>query len=139
MKYCYYFWSPICCLDMFHMVKIKNKAKKKKNRCEGLLFPTLFFTFKPLAHRLNVASLSLFYGYYFGCCSCELAELVPILEGVLLVSDFQSDNIPRSREDVNVHSLFLRIAKPWNPLPARYFVFTKDFLVCFSFLYASYS
>ena len=117
----------------------KKQSKKKKNRCEGLLFPTLFFTFKPLAHRLNVASLSLFYGYYFGCCSCELAELVPILEGVLLVSDFQSDNIPRSREDVNVHSLFLRIAKPWNPLPARYFVFTKDFLVCFSFLYASYS
>ena len=29
-------------------------------------------------HRRNVASLSLFYRYYFGRCSSELAQLVPI-------------------------------------------------------------
>ena len=28
--------------------------------------------------RQNVASLSLFYRYYFGRCSSELAELVPL-------------------------------------------------------------
>ena len=31
----------------------------------------------PLAHHRNVASLSLFYRYYFSRCSSELAELVP--------------------------------------------------------------
>ena len=31
-----------------------------------------------MAHRQNVASLSLFYRYYFGSCSSELAQLVPL-------------------------------------------------------------
>ena len=31
-----------------------------------------------LAHAENVASLSLFYGYYFGRCSSKLAQLVPL-------------------------------------------------------------
>ena len=34
-------------------------------------------TVGPLAHCQNVASLSLFYIYYFGRCSSELAQLVP--------------------------------------------------------------
>ena len=33
---------------------------------------------EPLAHRRNVANLSLFYRYYFGRCSSELAQLVPL-------------------------------------------------------------
>ena len=40
---------------------------------------SLAVVLEPLAHRQNVASLSLFYRYYFGRCSSELAELVPIL------------------------------------------------------------
>ena len=32
-----------------------------------------------LAHRWNVASLSLFYKYCFGRCSSELTQLVPLL------------------------------------------------------------
>ena len=38
---------------------------------------------EPLGHCQNVANFSLFYRYYFGKCSSELAEL--ILEGDLLV------------------------------------------------------
>ena len=40
-----------------------------------------------LAHHRNVASLSLFYRYYFGRCFSELAQLVPLpfFEGGLLV------------------------------------------------------
>ena len=34
---------------------------------------------EPFAHRRNVASLSLFYRYYFAKCSYELAELVQLL------------------------------------------------------------
>ena len=33
---------------------------------------------EPLAHRRNVASLSLFNRYYFARCSSELAQLVPL-------------------------------------------------------------
>ena len=34
---------------------------------------------EPLAHRRNVVSLGFFYRYYFGRCSSEQAQLVPIL------------------------------------------------------------
>ena len=40
--------------------------------------PSLAASLEPLAHRRNVASLSLFYRYYFGRCSSELAQLVPL-------------------------------------------------------------
>ena len=33
---------------------------------------------EPLAHRQNVASLSLFYRYHSGRCSSELTQLVPL-------------------------------------------------------------
>ena len=33
---------------------------------------------EPLARRRNVASLGLLYRYYFGRCSSELAQLVPL-------------------------------------------------------------
>ena len=40
--------------------------------------PSLAASLEPLAHHWNVASLSLFYRYYFGRCSSELAQLVPL-------------------------------------------------------------
>ena len=40
--------------------------------------PSLVAPLELLAHHRNVASLSLFYRYYFGRCSSELAELVSL-------------------------------------------------------------
>ena len=40
--------------------------------------PSLAVSFEPLAYCRNVASLCLFYRYYFGRCSSELAQLVPL-------------------------------------------------------------
>ena len=40
--------------------------------------PSFAASLEPLAHRQNVASLSLFCGYYFGRRSSELAQLVPL-------------------------------------------------------------
>ena len=40
--------------------------------------PSLAASLEPLDHCRNVASLSLFYRYYFGRCSSELAQLVPL-------------------------------------------------------------
>ena len=49
--------------------------------------PSLAASLGPLAHLQNVTSWILFYGYYFGWCSSELAKLVrlPFFKGGLLV------------------------------------------------------
>ena len=40
--------------------------------------PSVAASFETLARCRNVASLSLFYRYYFGRCPSELAQLVPL-------------------------------------------------------------
>ena len=69
--------APSCCLELL------DKLQKRICRTVG---PLLATSLEPFAHRRNVASLSLFYRNYFGRCSSELAEVVPllILEGGLL-------------------------------------------------------
>ena len=42
------------------------------------LIPSLAASLEPLAYRRNVASLSLFFRYYFDRCSSERTELVPL-------------------------------------------------------------
>ena len=80
MEYCCHVWAgaPSCYLELL------DKLQKRICRTVG---PSVAVSLEPLAHRRNVASLSLFYRYYFGRCSSELAQLVPllILEGDLLV------------------------------------------------------
>ena len=49
-----------------------DKLQKRICRTVG---PSLAASPEPLAHRQNVASLSLFYRYYFGRCSSELVSL----------------------------------------------------------------
>ena len=71
MEYCCHVWAgaPSCYLDLL------DKLQKQICRIVG---PSLATCREPLAHRRNVASLSLFYRYYFGRCSSELAQLVPL-------------------------------------------------------------
>ena len=70
-----------------------------------------------LSHCRNLASLSLFYGYYFGRCSSELTELVPLpysrkmSPGYSHIQHDFSVTIPRSYQDVDVYSYNL-FAKP---------------------------
>ena len=61
--------APSCYLDLL------DKLQKRICRTVG---PSLATSPEPLAHRRNVASLSLFYRYYFGRCSSEQGELVPL-------------------------------------------------------------
>ena len=42
------------------------------------LGPSLAGSLEPVSHCWDAARLSLFYSYYFGGCSSELAELVPL-------------------------------------------------------------
>ena len=71
MEYCCHIWAaaPSCYLELL------DKLQKRLCRIVG---PSLAASVEPLAHRWNVASSSLFYRYYFGRCSSELAQLVPL-------------------------------------------------------------
>ena len=69
IEYCCDVWAgaPSCYLELL------DKLQKWICRTVG---PSLAASLEPLAHRRNVASLSLFYRYYFGKCSSELVQLV---------------------------------------------------------------
>ena len=92
--------------------------------------PSFAASLEPLAHCHNLASLSLFYRYYFGTCSSELAQLVslPFSHGK---STHYSDRlhnfsvtIPRCYRDVYVNNFFPHTAKLRNSLPIEYFPLT---------------
>ena len=119
MEYCCHVWAGAasCYLDLL------DKLQKRLCRIVG---PSL------AAHCRNVASLSLFYRYYFGRCSPELAQLVPLpfsrgrsTRYSDRLHDF-SVTIPRCYNDVYVNSFFPRTAKLWNSLPIECFPLTYD-------------
>ena len=68
MEYCCHVWAGAlsCFVEFFD-----------KRTCK-IVGPSLAASLEPLAHRQNIARLSLFYRHYFGRCSSELAELVPL-------------------------------------------------------------
>ena len=103
------------------------KVPKTTNLCN--IFAA---SLEPLTHRQNVASLSLFYRYYFGRCSSELAQLLllPFSQGRCTpcsdrLHDF-SVTIPRCYKDVYVNSFFSRTVRPCNSLPIDCFPSTCD-------------
>ena len=125
MEYCCHVraGAPSCHLELL------DKLQKRICRIVG---PSLAASLEPLAHRRNVANLSLFYRYYFGWCSSELAQLVPLpfSRGRFTrysdrLHDF-SITIPRCYKDVYVNSFFPRKARPWNSLPIVCFPLTYD-------------
>ena len=109
--------------------KLLYKLQKRICRIVG---PLLTTSLEPLAHRWNVASLSLFYKYCFGRYSSELAQLVPLSYSRVGSSCYSdrlhgfSVRIPRCYKDVYVNSSFPRRAKIWNFLPIECFSLTYD-------------
>ena len=110
VEYVCHVWAvaPSCYLELL------DKLQKRICRTVG---PSLATSLEPLAHRRNVASLSLFYKYYFGRCSSELAELVPLAysrgrstRSSDRLHDF-SVTIPRCYKDVCANSFFPRTAR----------------------------
>ena len=71
MEYCCHAWAgaPSCYLELLDMLQ---------KRIRRTLGPSLAASLEPLPHCRNIASLSLFYSYYFGRSSSELAQLVPL-------------------------------------------------------------
>ena len=71
MEYC----SHVCAGALSCYLELLDKLQKRICRTVG---PSLATSLECLAHHGNVASLSLFYRYYFDRCSSELAQLVPL-------------------------------------------------------------
>ena len=93
---------------------------------------SLVVPLEPLAHRRNVASLSFFYWHYFGRCSSELVELVPLPHSRGRSTRYSnrlhnfSVIIPRYYKDISVNSFFPRTARFWNFSPTECFPYTCD-------------
>ena len=110
--------APSCYLELM------DNLQKQICRTAG---PSFSVSLEPLAHRRNVASLRL---YYFGRCSSEPAELVPIPYSrgrstcyFDRLHDF-SVAIPRCYKVVYITSFFPRTARFWNFLPIEWFPLT---------------
>ena len=116
MEYCCDIWAgpPSCYLELL------DKLQKLICRIVG---PSLAVCLEPLARCQNVASLSLFYRYYFGRCSSELAELVPLPYSRGRSSHYSdrlldfSVTIPKYDKDVYVNSFFPSPGRLWKSLP----------------------
>ena len=125
MEYCCHVWAgaPSCYL------KLLGKLQSQIWRTVG---PSLAASLEPFGHCRNVASLTLFYRYYFGRCSSELSQLVslPFSRGR---STHYSDRlhnffviIPRCYKDVYVGSFFPHTTRLWNSLPVECFPLTYN-------------
>ena len=85
-----------------------------------------------LSWTLLSSSKSLFYRYYFGRCSSELAELVPLPYSrgrSTRYSDRLHDfsvTIPRCYKDAYANSFFPPTARLWNSLPIECCPLTYD-------------
>ena len=115
--------APSCCLELLH------NLQKQIFRTVSLSFAT---SSESLAHHQSVTSLSLFYSYYFGRCSSELAQMVllPFSQGSSThcsdrLHDF-SVTVPRCYKDVYVDSFFPCTVRLWNSLPIECFPLTYD-------------
>ena len=125
MEYCFHVFpgAPSCYLELL------DKLQKWIRRTVG---PSLAASLEPLAHRRNVANLSLFYKSYFGRCFSELAQLVPLPFSRGRSTQYSdrlhdlSVTIRRFYKDVNVNSFFPRTARLWNCLPLKCFPLTYD-------------
>ena len=85
-----------------------------------------------LSHRQNVACFSLSYRYYFGRCSSELAQLLPLpfsREGSTRYSDRLHDFLSPFPDvtRMSLSTVFLyRTARLWNSLPIESFPLTYN-------------
>ena len=127
MEYSCHVWAgaPSCYLGLL------DKLQKQICRIVG---PSLAASLEPLAHRRNVARVSLFYRYYFGGCSSELALLVPLHFSRGRSTRCSSRlhyfcvTIPRCYKDVCFDSFFPCTTRLWNSLPMECFPLTYDLI-----------
>lgn len=121
LEYCCHVWggAPSSYLSLLDSIQRK---------CVRLIgAPTLTNNLQSLSHRRDVASLSLFYRYYHGRCSSELASSVPLPQSFTRSTRrYASSNpyqvsISRCRTELFASSFFPRTSRLWNSLPLHIF------------------
>ncbi|XP_065645759.1 uncharacterized protein LOC136076213 [Hydra vulgaris] len=91
-----------------------------QKRFVNIVRPALTANLQPLSHCRNVASLSLFYKYYNGYCSNELASLVPSTKfhfrvtRHLIKSHPFTATVPKCSKSSYSSSFFLRTSVLWK-------------------------
>ena len=120
MEYCCHLWAGA---PKTHLSLLERVEKRLKN----LIGEELATELQPLSVRRDVASLSLFYRYYFGRCSSALEECVPKPK-VFSRSTRRGNpltcyhvSVERSRTEGRSGSFFVRTARLWNQLPQSCF------------------
>ena len=121
MEYCCHVWAgdPSCYLELLDKLQKRFAGLWPFTRCLSWTLDSSFC----LRH---------FYRYYFGRCSLELAQLVPIPYSrgrSTRYSDRLHDfsvTVPRCYKDVYVNSFFPHTARLWNSLPIKCFPLTYD-------------
>ena len=125
MEYCCQVWAGASSCYL----KLLDKLEKQIFMTVG---PSFAASLEPLAHCRNAVSLSLFYRYYFGRCSSELAQLVPLPFSRWRSTHYSdrlhdfSVTIPRCYKDVYVNSFFPCTARLWNSLLIECFPLTYN-------------
>ena len=125
LEYCCHIWGGAASSVLSILDRIQRKAVRFVDSDE------LTCTLQSLHHRRCVASLSLFYRYYFGRCSQELASSMPLpRSSVRSTRTCTSSNAfqvatPRVRTAAHCASFFHRTASFCNSLfssvfPATY-------------------
>ena len=115
IEYCFHVWAG----TPSSYLRFLGKLRKRISRTVGPSLAT--------SHHRNVVSLSLFYRYYSGRCSSELAQLAPLpfSQGrSTCYSDRLHDfsvSIPRFYKDVYVNNFFPLTVRLWNSLPTECF------------------
>ena len=114
---------------------IHNLLDWKVSRFTFLILHYIFHigaSLEPLAHCRNVASLSLFYRYYFGICYSDLTQLVPLPFSQGRCTCYSgrlhafSVTIPRCYKYVYINSFFPCTVRLWNSLPIECFPLTYN-------------
>ena len=123
-------WNTAVMSELVHLVATWECWISYKNG--HAVGRSLATSLEPLANRINVASLSLFYVYYFGRCSSELAQFVPLPYSrgrSTRYSDRLHDffaTVSRCCKDVYVNSFFSDAVRLWHSLPIECFPLTYD-------------
>ena len=119
-------WCPWLLLGV-----VRQALKKNMQDCWSFTC-LLSASLDPFPHCWNVVSLSLFCRYYFGRCSSELAQLVPLHFSHGRSTHYSdrfhefSVTIPRCYKDDYVNSFYPHTARLWNSLPIECFPLTYN-------------
>ena len=119
LEYCSHIWGNSA------SVSLLDRVESKAIRLIG--DPSLTSTLDPLSLRRKVASLSLFYRYYFGHCSAELAACIPPPlarpRSTRQASFAHAHCVELSNPRIGRHSdcFFPSTSRLWNSLPASVF------------------